>query len=132
MYLGELEIKLVTRIEDNDDEVKVNFEGEHTEITINKELLDNLTTSEKGKGNIMDNVNHYFAKIFLAQLSMYGLEYYTVDSVTMAMRVLAHNLRENAIKKAFNCSGGDSIKLNILFNDDVTEDEPEKLTDKTE
>jgi len=33
----------------------------------------------------------------------------------VAMNVLAHNLREEAIKKAFKCSGGDSILLGELI-----------------
>jgi hypothetical protein len=115
MYIGELEIKGVKFIEGSDTVAEVTFEGEHPPVKLNKSLVDNLTTEEKGRGNVTDNVNHHFSKQFLAEMALSGLEFYSVEGVAMAMRVLAHNLREEAIKKAFNCSGGDTIPLETLM-----------------
>jgi hypothetical protein len=111
MFIGDKEIRGV--IAKDDGLAEVTFEDNST-VTINKELLDNITSEAKGNGNITDAVYHYFATRFLADLSYYGLEYYAVEGVAVAMRVLAHNLREEAIKKAFGCSGGDAIRLNKL------------------
>lgn len=125
MYLGDQEIKSVVRIPGSDDKVEVTFEGDHQKVTMDKDLLDSLTTEDKGLGNITDNCNHFFAKRFIAELASHDLEYYVVDGVAMAMRVLAHNLREDAIRKAFSCSGGDAIPLRSLLIDNREEDEPE-------
>lgn len=118
MYLGELEIKTVVRVPEQENKVKITFEGEHPDTIMDKDMLDSLTTEEKGRGNVTDNVNHKFASKFIAELASNGLEYYVVDNVAMAMRVLAHNLREEAIKKAFKCSGGDNILLSDLLPDE--------------
>jgi len=78
-------------------------------------LFYHLKRDERGQGSVTDNVNHYFAKRFLAELALNGLEYYFVNNVATAMGVLAHNLREEAIKEAFQCSGGDAIPLTKLI-----------------
>jgi hypothetical protein len=111
MFIGDKEIKLVEEVEDGN--AKVTFADDSSTV-INTELLGEITSEEEGKGNITDAVYHYFSTRFLADLAYYKLEYYTVEGVAMAMRVLAHNLREEAIKKAFGCSGGDAIRLDKL------------------
>lgn len=112
-FIGDRGIKHFEAIEGG-SQVIVEFVDGY-KATLSGTLFFHLKTDEKGQGNVTDNVNHYFAKKFLSELSLNGLEYYMVDNVGTAMRVLAHNLREEAIKKAFRCSGGDSIRLNDLI-----------------
>lgn len=113
-YLGELKIE--SEISNDDGISKVTFEGGQN-IDINSKLLKELVTEEEGKGNITDNINDYFARKFVAELAYYDLDYYFVKSVGIAMEVLSHNLREELIRKTFNCSGGDAINLKKLLTD---------------
>lgn len=99
---------------DKDDKnVSVEFD-DSTSIVINKELLDLIKTEEKGNGNVTDNINDFFARKFLAELAYYNLGYYFSRNVASSIEVLAHNLREELLKKTFNCSGGDDISLKLL------------------
>jgi len=116
IYIGEVEIKKV--IDKNDTEVTLEFEDDIPNLDINKELFENLKKDKVGRGTITDNVNHLIATKFLMELSDYGLEYYMVENVTTAMKVLAHNMREDLIRKTFDCSGGDAILLSKLVEDE--------------
>lgn len=112
-YIGEREIKGFS-VDEGGNTVNVEFtDGGTTKMS--GTLFFHLKTEEQGKGTVTDNVNHYFAKQFLAELAEHDLEYYFIENIGMAMRVLAHNLREEAIKKAFNCTGGDAISLQKLI-----------------
>jgi len=114
-----------------DREIK-SFEAKGDGSTVSVEFVDGFKTTlsgtlffyikseEKGNGGITDQINHYFAKKFIAELAEEGLEYYFVDNIGMAMKVLAHNLREEAIKKAFDGHGGDSIPLLKLVPSEET------------
>jgi len=113
MYIGEEEIKITTP--DGDNSLKLDFADKSSTI-INKDLYELVSSKEKGSGNITDNINHYFAKKFVAELSVYDLEFYFANSVSASMGVLAHNLREELLKKTFDCSGGDSIRLKLLID----------------
>lgn len=114
-HIGEREIKSFKVPEESDGSmVEVEFaDGFKTKMS--GTLFYHLKTEEKGQGSVTDQINHYFAKLFLAELASNELDYYFVDNVATAMRVLAHNLREEAIKKAFECSGGDAIPLQKLI-----------------
>lgn len=113
MFIGSKEIRAT--FDDANDMLKVELDDDSTTL-INKDLLALIQTEEKGDGNITDSINHYFATRFLAELAMYDLNYYFIDNVGTAMSVLAHNLREELIKKTFDCSGGNDIRLKTLIN----------------
>jgi len=108
-FIGEREIAFFTAEADGSIVNVVFKEGEPAKLS--GTLFFHLKTDEKGSGSLTDNINHYFAKKFLAELAEEGMEYYFVENVGTAMRILAHNLREDAIRKAFECSGGDAIPL---------------------
>jgi len=112
MFIGEKQIK--ETFNEGEDKIKIIFE-DSPETIMNKELFEKVKTEEKNRGTITDVVNHYLATKFLAELADYNLEYYMVENVGVAMKVLAHNLREEAIRKTFKCSGGDAIPLNTLI-----------------
>ena len=115
-YIGELEVGTVARIGETDDATVTFAEGtDHPPVTLSVALLGDVTSEEKGKGNVTDCVNHHFAKSFLSQLALAGIKTYSIEGVAMGMRTLAHNLREVAIGKAFNCHGGDDILIGDLI-----------------
>ena len=114
MYIGNKKINS-SELDENTILVKLK---DNTETKISKELFDIIATEEKGDGTIMDNINNYFAKKFVAELAYYNLDFYMVQNVAQAMGVLSHNLREGLIRKTFNCSGGDTIPLNKLIDND--------------
>lgn len=114
MYIGNKKINS-SELDENTILVKLK---DNTETKISKELFDIIATEEKGDGTIMDNINNYFAKKFVAELAYYNLDFYMVQNVAQAMGVLSHNLRESLIRKTFECSGGDTIPLNKLIDND--------------
>lgn len=111
MFIGSKEVKVV--MDKDEKNVSVDFD-DNTSTTINKELFELIKSEEKGNGNVTDNVNDFFARKFLAELAYYELGYYFSRNVSSAMEVLAHNLREELLKKTFNCTGGDDINLRLL------------------
>ncbi len=113
MFIGNREIK-ATFEEENGIDIKLELDDDSS-VVINKELFDFVKSEEKGDGNISDNINYYFAKKFIAELAYYGLDFYFANNVGIAMGTLAHNLREDLFKKAFNCTGGDTINLKLLL-----------------
>jgi hypothetical protein len=125
MFIGSKKIEAT--FDDKDGFSKVEFDDGNS-VVINKELLGFIQTEEIGEGNIVDSINHYFSTKFLAELSMYELSYYFVNNVCTAMSVLSHNLREELIRKTFNCSGGDDINLKLFTNPIIEQ----KLDTKTE
>jgi len=127
-YIGELKIRDITHEEK--DKVIISFKDNHPDIALKGDLYEKIITEEKGKGNVTDNINHLLAAKFLLVLADYGLDYFMVDMVAVAMRTLAHNLREELLRKTFNCGGGDEIPLELLIKD--SENEESKTEDKKE
>ena len=91
MFIGELE---VTDIVKSGESLEIHFEGEHPSVTLRESLYDIIKSEEKRAGNISDVVNHVLSTKFLSEMADFGLEFYAVEGVGTAMRVLAHNLRE--------------------------------------
>lgn len=119
MYIGKSKIKKET---ENGKDIDIIMK-DGTELKINKGLLDILKTEGAGEGTITDNINNYFARKFISELSMYDLNYYFVNNISASMDTLAHNLREELFRKTFDCSGGDAIPLNQLIEQDEETDE---------
>ena len=113
MYIGNQEVKMT--MPEGKTLLKVEFDDKSSTV-INKELFDLIKSEEKGVGNVTDNVNHYFSKKFIAELSMYDLEFYFAGSVGTAMGVLVHNLRENLFQTTFKCGSTDNIGLKKLVS----------------
>ena len=121
MYIGNQKVKSER---ENGDMVDIVMKDKTT-FTINKELLEQIKTEKKGEGSITDNVNHYFARKFVAELAYYDLDFYFIGNIGQKMEVLAHNLREKLFRKTFDCSGGDAIPLNkLITNDEDTSGNP--------
>jgi len=118
MWIGEYKIKGVFDAKDKKFKT-VSFKNEHPDVTLQKDLYDMVVREEKGRGNVTDAVNHVLATKFLAEMAEYGLEHYMAANIGTAMQTLAHNMREELIKKTFNCTGGDSIPLSKLMQDYV-------------
>ena len=116
MFIGNSEIDSVL-YNDEDDQVTVMFKDdkEHGSITIHKDILNMVQSTVAQDGNIHDLIAHQMAKRFIAELASYDLEFYTVENIASAMRVLAHNLREEAIGKAFACTGALDMKLEKIL-----------------
>lgn len=110
MYIGKLKIRS-EKVER--DVVKVKLK-DNTEFEIHKELLEKIKTAEKGNGNVTDTINDYFSRKFLAELAMYDLDYMFAMNVGSGIATLAHNLREQAISKVFDCSCSETIKLSKI------------------
>jgi len=118
-YIGNREIKSFTAVGDGSF-VEVEY-ADGFKSKMSGTLFFHLQKDVAIDGNVTDHINHYFATKFLAELATHELDYYFVQNVATAMGVLAHNLREAAIKKAFNCSGGDAIPLQLLIPEDIDE-----------
>lgn len=116
--------KIESTFEQKDNKVKINL-GDKKEFTMNKDLFELLKTEEEGIGNIEDNINHYFATKFLAELSMYGLKFYHIENVLMKLENLSHNLREQMVARKFDCSGLRDFDIKYLL-DDIAIDKPKK------
>lgn len=114
MYIGEQKIK--GTLDQGDGFFQVGFTDNSPDITISKELLKAIKTKKKGRGNVVDNINHYYATKFLNELAKEGFDYYMVDNIAMAMRTLAHNMREELIKSTFDCGGADDISLKTIID----------------
>ena len=114
MYIGEKKIKGVLDLPEG--EVKVMFkDGE--DITINKNLLDIIQSEDKRQGGVTDAVRMVLATKFLQECADYGLEFYMLGHIGQGMETLAHNLREEAFGKAFDCQGLNGIKISKLLNE---------------
>lgn len=112
MFIGEK--KIVLTIEQEDNKLKIECEDGYI-MLINKDLYNFIATEEVGKGTISDQINHYFAKKFVSELAFYDLNFYFSDSVGISMGTLTHNLREELIRKTFDCAGADEIPLKKFF-----------------
>ncbi len=124
-YIGSREVKDYRAIGDGSF-VQVEY-ADGFSSKMSGDLFFHLNSETPGEGTVTDHINHHLATKFLSELALNELDYYFVDNVANAMRVLAHNLRENAIKKAFGCSGGDAIPLHLLIpNDDESYGEVEE------
>ena len=111
MFVGEYEVK---SLEHDGDETIVTLKG-HDDITINDELLTLIMRPVKNEGSVTEAITHVLASKYLSELADYGLELYMIDSITQGMRTYAHNLREEAIGKAFDCTGALDIRLDKLM-----------------
>jgi len=111
MFIGSKKIEGTFELENN--MIKVEFD-DNSSTEINKELLELIQSEEKGDGNIVDTINHYFATKFVAELAMYDLGYYFTSGIATSMQVLSHNLREQLFRKTFSCTGADDINLRLL------------------
>lgn len=114
MYIGSLEIK---KEKIDGDFVTVTMKDKSS-FVVHKELLEKIKTDEKGNGNVTDIINDYFSRKFLAELAYYDLDYMFAMNVGQGIATLAHNLREGLISRTFNCSGGDTIKLSKILEDE--------------
>jgi hypothetical protein len=112
MFIGNKKIKAQFE-QENGVDIKLEFD-DNTDVVINKELFELIKSEKKNDGNVTNNINHYFAKKFVAELAYYGLDFYFANNVGVAMGTLAHNLREELFSKTFKCTGGDTINLKLL------------------
>jgi len=115
MFIGNKEVR--TKDLENGKVLVIVLEDK-SEIEINKELYDIIVTEKVGDGTIMDNINNYFARKFVAELAYFDLEFYMVANIAQSMGVLVHNLREELLRKTFSCQGGDTISLKKLLKED--------------
>jgi len=111
MYIGNVKIKS-EKVKGDKTTVKLK---DNTEFDINSKLLEKIKTEKEGNGNVTDVVSDYFSRKFLAELALYDLDYIFAMNVGSGIATLAHNLREVAIGKAFNCSSPETIKLSKLL-----------------
>jgi len=118
-FIGDLEVKEVKPVFSKEGFVNLVLE-DGSEKLINEELYKLLVTEERGVGNMTDNVRDFFARKFISELSQYDLNFYFADSIGIAMATLAHNLREELIRKTFGCSGGSDISLKLLVDNAVS------------
>lgn len=113
MYIGELKIKGTKKLENG--LVEVSFKN-HSSIELKQELLDIIQSEEKHSGEATDVIVHILSTKYLSELSDLGLDFMMVDFIGTGMKTLAHNLREEAIGKAFGCNGALDIKLEKLIS----------------
>jgi len=114
MYIGDKKINKIVR---NNNKVKIEFK-EAPEIELNEELFDKIVSEEKGQGNVTDAINHYLATKILYDLAQYDLDFYMINTISVAIQTLAHNLREDLFRDTFGCSGGDAMNLKFLIDKD--------------
>ena len=97
-----------------DGKILLKLQG-HPDVIIHQQLL-SLVGSEKPLENasVTDAVTHVIAVDIIDRLANYELDYYFVANIAAKMGVLAHNLREDLIRRTFDCSGGDAINLKKL------------------
>lgn len=112
-YIGNQ--KIVNEIE-KDGMVEVTLKDK-TSFEMNKELLEKIKIEKNGNGNITDVVSDYFSRKFLAELAYYDLDYMFALSASSGVATLAHNLRENAIGKAFDCNSSETMKLSKIVKE---------------
>ena len=113
MFVGEKKIKGI--LEEKDGKVKIGFKDGSADIVMNKNLFDIIKSDEKGKGLVTDHVRHVLSTKFLLDMSDYGLDIGMVDHIGIGMKTLAHNMREDLIRKTFDCNGADNITLKQLI-----------------
>ena len=94
---------------------------DNSEFTINSQLLEKVKKEEKGNGNVTDSISDYFSRKFLAELAYYDLDYTFAMSIGSGIATLAHNLRENSIGKAFDCSCSETIKIKKITDEKIDE-----------
>lgn len=112
MYIGDKKVKVTIKGEI----VIVNPEN-GTKFEINKELWEKIKSDKKGLGNVTDIINDYFCRKFLAELALYDLDYMFAMSIGSGIATLAHNLREQAIGKALDCSCSETVKLSKIIDE---------------
>lgn len=118
MYIGEYKIK---GVKEEDGVATVSYKDrKKTPTVLNANLLELLRSPEPIKGGesyITDATVNLLATKFIAEMADLGLDIGMVAHVSQGMNTLAHNLREEAIAKAFDCAGGLDIKLTKLIVD---------------
>lgn len=111
-YIGQYKIKGEQIHED--EMITVRFK-DHEDIKISQSLFELVISEEPLKNaSITDAITHVIAVKFLDELAKYNLDYYFVKTIGTKLEVLAHNLREDLIRRTFDCSGGDAISLRKL------------------
>ena len=108
MFIGDKSIKDTS--EDGDFRI-VNFVDEAMPVRLHKDIYEKVVSEVENKGTVQDIVFYHLARKFLAELALYGMEFYAVEGVGTSMQVLAHNLREEEIAKKFNCKSPYNIRL---------------------
>ena len=113
MWIGERKIKGAQEL---GDKVLVMFK-DNSDITINKNLFDIIQSEEKKQGLITDVVRHVLSTKYLSDMADYGLDFGMTAHIGQGIQTLAHNLRESAIGKKFNCAGANEIPLKDLLDE---------------
>jgi hypothetical protein len=93
--------------------VKLVFEG-HPEITMSRKLYDIIVLDKKYNGNVTDRISTTLATKFLKEMADYGMEINMVPNVVSFMGNLAHNLREELLKRTFG-RGGNDLPLSLII-----------------
>jgi len=112
-FIGDKKVKSAITSKDKST-VEVSFKHEEPTITLNKKLYDQIISEKQGRGNVTDAINHLLATKFILELSELGLNFNMIEAVSAAMNVLAYNLREDLIRKTFDCTGANDIQLNKI------------------
>lgn len=111
-YIGQYKIKGEQVNEDGT--MTIRFK-DHEEVVFTRNLYELVVSQEPLKNaSVTDAVTHVIAVKFLDELAGYNLDYYFVKTIGTKLEVLAHNLREDLIRRTFDCSGGDAISLRKL------------------
>jgi len=111
IYLGDKKVKK----QSEDGETIIATLDDDRVVRLHKDLFDTISTTKKQEGTITDLINHHLAAKYLLDMSNLGLEVVMIESVASAMSVLTHNLREEAIGRAFKCTSSLDIKLSSII-----------------
>ena len=106
-YLGNEEVEFI----EGESEISKVHLKDNKIIELHKDLVEHIVSEKPNEGTLTDLVSHYLSKKFLIEMAYYDLDFYMTESVGTGIKVLAHNLREDAISKAFDCQGALNIKL---------------------
>jgi|GEM_PF-3527448 len=112
MYLGEKKVK--GTLDNNDGTLTIGFKDNSQDIVLEKELFEAIKKDKKGDGTVADVIIHYFSVKFLYELSDRGMEFFMVENIAQGMKTLIHNMREDLIRKTFDCAGANDIPLKTL------------------
>lgn len=126
MYIGEVKIIKHKEL----DPLYYTVTTENGVLKMSKVLFDTVAKKEKGNGTITDVVKDYFAYKFLGEMAAHGLDYYFAEQVSTGITILAHNLREEAIGRAFSCKSAYDIPLQTFFNQPSEYGKAEKSKEK--
>lgn len=122
MFIGEREVVSTEPDAEREGYLTIVLDDEST-TSLHEGLYNEIVIEEKGNGSITDNVNNHFAVKFVTELSTYDLGFYFAGNIGVAMNTLAHNLREELLRKTFKCTGANDIPLDLLVTSAVEEEE---------